>query len=141
MENKKADKNIQKINIKVGSRSSLYNFLARKYFLPELNCGAVSKKYIIEILKKNCKYFRVKRTEISPVYLPLRLKTVAELLEVVEKILKDKNLPPTGLPPDSSVNLSWIESVLFYLDPKNVYFHPETAQDTEEQSDFEIDSE
>lgn len=134
--------NIDKVNLKFGTRRALYNIAAQKWFLPDFNCGGLTKKYIKNMLVKNSDFFRVKRSDVVPVFLTIRLKTIPELLKIVEEILDSRGLPPTGFDGEHLPNLSWIETILFYLNPDNVYFHPMGLEEKlNNEDDIELDPE
>lgn len=131
----------QKVNLHCGTRLSCFNVARQKWFLPDFNCSCMSKLYLETLIFKKCPFFRVNVKDVHPVYVPLRRKSASELLELIEDILKERNLQPTGFSIDSPPNISWLESVLAYLDANNDYFHPERLVEEEKEEEMELDPE
>lgn len=106
----------QEISLKVKTKKQLYEILAKKFYLPKYESRAISRNYLLNFILKDIPIFTMKRAEIIHYNFRHRHKTSCELLEILEDLLKKKELPPTGLTALSLPDRSWLLNCILYLD-------------------------
>lgn len=124
--------NIKELNSQLPNCRTLYEVLVdnKGYYLPKWQSHSCTVEYLLELVK-NEKIFRVKRSEISRPPIIKQKKTVEELIDMVEELLKKKNLN-LGFKGERKPDKEWIINILHHLDPKNPIFHFEEDKLTRE---------
>ena len=107
------------VNSRVKSRFHLYGLLSQIYQLPAFDSKAITSNYLKAYIVTPCPIFRIKRTNYHPPFIVSKHVTAGEILETIEKILRAKGLPPTGLDNDKVPDVEWLIGVYFHLCPKD----------------------
>lgn len=110
---------IAQLNSKVKSRFHLYSILSQTYRLPAFTSKAITSNYLKAYLKSPCPIFRIRRNDFHPPFIVTKHVTGREILNTIEKILKDKKMPSTGLDAEKLPDLEWLLGVYFYLSPED----------------------
>lgn len=121
MSNSNVQVPLSTLNSKIKSRFHLYCILSRKYKLPEFSSRAITSNYLKSYLLAPCPVFRIERTEFHPPFIIHRHVNATEVLNTIEKELKKKNFPPTGLDEEKLPDFDWLVGVYFHLSPKDDY--------------------
>ena len=108
---------IKKLGAFVPNKTALYDFLTAAYVLPEYNSHACSLAYLNKYTEKPILIYvcEIQGTEIFK----RRYKSTnaEELLDLFEKLLVQKNKPPTGLDIFNLPDVAWLCTVLHKEDP------------------------
>ena len=97
----------------------LYDILSKAYYLPNLNCRCITKEYLLEYIKKEIVIFTLKKEKVVHHHFRKSQRTCYELLEILEKLIKSKDLPPTGIQPDQPPNKEWLLNAILHVDPND----------------------
>ncbi len=119
----------------------LYNVLSKLYYLPEFNSKAVTREYLIYYTVPLIPIFVMKKEEVTRHHFPFRKHTSAELLEFLDKILSQQNLPPTGLTVLSLPDQEWLRNAILHVDPSDPYKLLATNKEKEEPFTLEVNEE
>jgi len=107
------------LNSKVKSRNHLYSLLSQKFKLPAFTSKAINAAYLHTCCLYPCPVFRIKNEGYHPHYIVTKHVNAKEILETIEELLKEKNLPPTGFDAEKLPDLDWLINVYFFLAPKD----------------------
>ena len=107
------------VNSRVKSRFHLYGLLSQIYQLPAFDSKAISSNYLKAYIVTPCPIFRIKRVDYHPPFIVSKHVTAGEILETIERILRAKKLPPTGLDNDKLPDVEWLIGVYYYLCPQD----------------------
>ena len=102
--------------IKIKTKQQLYNVLAKIYYLPVYNSKAVTKDYLLRYVQKDITIFKMDRKKVSQYHYRRRAHSSMELLEILEKILRDKAMHPTGINADDMPDQQWLCDAIISLD-------------------------
>lgn len=96
----------------------MYQKLSKVIDLPVLG-ACISLDYLKELLKKNCKYFYITRekTRTLPIKNFRRCFDGKQTFNILEKLLKAKNLKPSGFSLWSLPDISWMLRVIIAIKP------------------------
>jgi hypothetical protein len=107
------------------SKSKIYRQLTEEYYLPDKNCRAISRDYLVGVYTN--KYFRVKISDFKKFtadLTPRMMKRTAhttnqEMVEKLEALLKEYKLSPLGFKKGSLPDSEWLSLVTRVIDPCN----------------------
>ena len=107
------------LNSKIKSRFHLYCLLSQKYKLPSFTSRAITTNYLKSYIMFPCPIFRILRNEFHPPFIVTKHINATDLWKNVEKLLRQKNKPPTGLDEDKLPDFEWLVGVYFHLSPND----------------------
>ncbi len=113
---------LKELNKKIPDCKFLYDILVdnKGYYLPKFSSKSCTLSYLMKIVKDPT-VFKPFRAKISkPPYVKQR-KTVEDLLNIVEELLKKDKLT-LGLDPDTRPDKEWLIDVLHMINPKHPIF-------------------
>ena len=112
------------LNRLAGSKTEIHKNFNSIYYLPRVNSKAINKDYLrlIAFLPNAPEIFLAKRENIIFEQIPPLCKDycLTEFLELLEKILLDKQKPPTGFN-GSLPDFKWTLRMIRHIDPLNEY--------------------
>lgn len=109
------------LNARIGSKLDLYNILSKKYHLPCYNSRALSKRYLSLYLANPCPIFRFEKVNAKPIFVISYKTSAGQLLIIIEKVLRERKLNPTGMTKECPPDLAWLTDLYFYLCPKDEF--------------------
>ena len=114
--------NLKELNNKLPNLRTLYDILTdnKGYFLPKFHSKAWTLDYLLKVVGDQ-KIFKINRNLITKPPMVKQRKTVEELVEIINNLLKTKSLE-LGFSYDNQPDINWLIDVLFYLEPKNPIF-------------------
>ena len=105
----------------IKSKTQLYNILSTLYYLPDPSSKAVTRDYLLNYTYEPIPIFVMKKQEIIHHHYPYRKYSSAELLEILEDLLKSQKKNPTGLSIMNLPDQDWLRNAILHLDPKDPY--------------------
>ena len=107
------------------SKHAIYKLLSATYILPDENCRAVNRRYLVRVYSHEV--FRLPRLTLLEFESRLTLEeqirsscqSVANLVEKVDRILADNDQPRLGFEGNTLPDEQWIFRLIRYVDPFN----------------------
>ena len=127
----------QELSVKVKNKSQLYDILSKIYYLPDLSSRAATKEYFLKYVYKEPQIFMLKRKEITQHHFRYYKFNALELLEILNKMLKEKNLKPSGLDGSALPNIDWLMNAIVSLDGSDP--HELLQPKKEEKTSYQIE--
>ena len=110
---------LKDINEILQSKKRIHGMLSSDFVLPEVTCHACTIEYLIKYSLNPIPIFT------CPVEGTLIFKhrykwhNAVQLLDILEDLLKAKDLPPTGMDPLHLPNVDWLCTILHRIDLKD----------------------
>ena len=108
--------NYQELSIKIKNKAQFYDILSKIFYLPNFNSRAITKDYLYKYLPKEPQIFTIKRLGLTQHHFRFNRYCALELLEILNKMLKDKGKPPSGIEANALPNVEWLMNAILYLD-------------------------
>ena len=118
---KEFNTSIGKINNILKSNKQVHKMLSKFYYLPPLSSRAINKEYLMYYSMILIPIFSIALANTKIAWAEDCRKSAEELLKVLEGILIEQKLPPTGLDIDTLPNLEWLFNVIHTLDPQDLH--------------------
>ena len=105
----------QNLTLATAFRFHLYGLLSQMHQLSAFDSKAIMSNYLKAYRVIPCLIFRIKRINHHPPFIVSKHETAGEILETIERIVRTKDLLPTGLDNDKVPDVEWLIGVYFYL--------------------------
>ena len=115
---------ITNLNARLVNKSEAHEQLSKDYHLPDFDSKANTIEYLEKYIFADSQtpaIFMVYRNDFKLEYLPPLKKSVqvCKILELLENILGERNLPLTGLTFNTLPNIEYILRAIKFIDPDN----------------------
>ena len=115
--------NLNYLKAHITTKEHCYNIVSQVYFLPNKKSKCITKNYLYNMVDDKSKIFKIEREKVKiPPPIIGKHYLTKELFDILEEILKKKNLPSSGFTVDSLPDINWIKSVIYALDGNNSIF-------------------
>lgn len=104
--------NAEEFTLKIRNKANLYDFLATTNYLPQK-----AQKPLVKSIYKNIHFISMEKDEVVHHSYRYRKYTSSELLEILEKLLAEKKLKPTGLTIGTLPDQDWLLNAILHVDP------------------------
>jgi hypothetical protein len=117
---------ITELNKRLGNKHEAYADASKLYYLPDFTSKAINVEFLKQIFyldESNPSIFAIPREKLILHDLPpLRVElSVMRLLEKLEDILDELEMPSTGMSISSLPNEEWILRAIMFVDPDNKF--------------------
>ena len=109
--------NLKEISQKAPTRKKLYNIIQKVYDLPNFG-PCVSQEYLAELIKPECKFLKVLRTETHTIPTGNRRNwSSLSAFNLLVETLEAKRKKPCGFTHFSMPNIDWMLRIIIWADP------------------------